>query len=411
LESLESLDQLAQERSAQPSQLDSLDHSDREYELENWLEEKGIEAGWEYASTLVDLGYDTHQMNRLAETYSDIQWPKVVSWLCSAYSTYRLLKEITLGAGRIADIVKSLKSYAYLDQAPVQSVDVHEGLNDTLVMLRGKLKTGVNVHREFGELPAIMAYGSELNQVWTNIIDNAIAALDGDGEIVIRTRYEAPWVIVEIIDDGPGIPEEIQSKIFSPFFTTKQVGQGTGLGLNISYNIIQKHGGEIKVFSEPGRTCFQVHLPINFETVQSGKTPIQAAHGVDEAKLHHILKSARTIAVVGMTDHKDRPSYSVPAYLQAQGYRIIPVNPYFKEVLGEPVYPDLRSIDDPVDVVQIFRRAEAVPDIVEQAVDIGAKVIWMQEGIVNQAAAETARRAGLEVVMDSCMRAAHKRLF
>ena len=177
---------------------------------------------------------------------------------------YSILNEIGEGAGRMAEIVKALKTYTYLDQAPVQNVDVHEGLDNTLVMLRSKLKRGVVVLRDYDEdLPLIEAYGSELNQVWTNIIDNAIGAMNGEGEITLRTRAEGEYVVVEIEDNGPGIPEAIKGQIFDPFFTTKAPGEGTGLGLNISHNIIvQKHKGEISVDSRPGSTCFQVKLPL-----------------------------------------------------------------------------------------------------------------------------------------------------
>jgi signal transduction histidine kinase len=149
-------------------------------------------------------------------------------------------------------------------------VNVHEGLDNTLVMLRSKLKEGISVRREYQEdLPRIQAYGSELNQVWTNIIDNAVGAMNGQGEIVLRTRQEDEWVVVEIEDNGPGIPDEVQSRIFDPFFTTKPPGEGTGLGLNISHNIIvQKHGGKIGVRSVPGNTCFEIRLPIESEIAE-----------------------------------------------------------------------------------------------------------------------------------------------
>jgi signal transduction histidine kinase len=148
----------------------------------------------------------------------------------------------------------------------VQSVDVREGLDNTLIILHNKLKRGVTVEREYeDDLPLIQAYASELNQVWTNIIDNAIDAMDGEGTLIVRTRREDPWIVVEIEDNGPGIPGENQSKIFDPFFTTKGPGVGTGLGLNISRNlIVQKHHGQMSVESEPGRTCFSVRLPIDF---------------------------------------------------------------------------------------------------------------------------------------------------
>jgi len=329
----------------------------------------------------------------------------------STFTVYSLLAEINQGAVRISEIVKSLKSYVYLDQAPIQSIDVHEGLDNTLVMLRHKLKAGIGVRREYAhDLPLIMAYGSELNQVWTNIIDNAVDAMNGKGEILLRTQQDGDWVIVEIEDDGPGIPKEILDKIFSPFFTTKPVGKGTGLGLNISYKIIEKHGGEIKVHSQPGKTRFQICLPVNFEKITSGASPITSIENPTDEGLRRILAATKTIAVVGISNRQEQPNHSVPAYLQAAGYRIVPVNPNLEEVLGEKAYPDLSSIPEPVDTVLIFRRSEAVPAIVEQAIEIGAKIVWMQEGVVNESAAARAKEAGLEVVMDTCMRATHKRL-
>jgi len=161
------------------------------------------------------------------------------------------------------EIVKALKSYTYLDQAPVQSVDVNEGLDDTLVMFRSKLKSGIVIRREYDkDLPIIEAYGSELNQVWTNIIDNATAAMDGNGNLTVKTSRQNSWVVIEITDSGPGIPQEIQEKIFDPFFTTKAPGEGTGLGLSISHNIVvQKHKGEMSVHSSPRGTRFEVKLP------------------------------------------------------------------------------------------------------------------------------------------------------
>jgi signal transduction histidine kinase len=195
------------------------------------------------------------------------QVPAVLTWLVTGFTIFNILDEIGEGTRRISEIVKALKAYTYLDQAPVQNVDLHTGLENTLVMLRSRLKQGVIVHRQYAQdLPPIEAYGSELNQVWTNIIDNAIAAMNGQGEITLHTRREGNWVVVEITDTGPGIPKEIQSHIFDPFFTTKPPGEGTGLGLNISHNIIvQKHKGEISVTSQPGMTCFQVKLPLPLE--------------------------------------------------------------------------------------------------------------------------------------------------
>jgi signal transduction histidine kinase len=203
----------------------------------------------------------------LTDLFPEEQFTMVIDWLSCMYAIYSLLSEISLGSGRIAEIVKALKTYTYMDQAPVQSVDVREGLENTLIILHSKLKRGVTVVREYEEdLPVIEAFASELNQVWTNLIDNAIDAMNGEGTLVVRAKRDDPWVVVEIEDSGSGIPEDIQSKIFDPFFTTKGQGEGTGLGLNISRNlIVQKHFGEISVKSKPGSTCFTVRLPIDLK--------------------------------------------------------------------------------------------------------------------------------------------------
>ena len=172
-----------------------------------------------------------------------------IEWLNASATIYSLAEEVSQGAGHISEIVRALKTYTYMDQAPIQTVDIHESLDNTLIILRSKLASGVSVRRDFAaDLPKIEAYGSELNQVWTNIIDNAIDAMHGQGEIVLRSRYAYPWVIIEIEDNGPGIPETILPHVFDPFFTTKPPGKGTGLGLNISHNIIvQKHHGRVSV--------------------------------------------------------------------------------------------------------------------------------------------------------------------
>jgi signal transduction histidine kinase/predicted CoA-binding protein len=409
-QALLSLDQLAKERALQPLDLDPLGRSDRQEQLEAWLETHDIIDGWELAPILVDLGYQEEQLNQLAEAFQAMDLPTVVRWVEATYSIYSLLEEIVQGTAHMSEIVKALKAYVYLDQAPVQAVDVHEGLDNTLVMLRGKLKGGVTVRREYApRLPRIMAYGSELNQVWTNIIDNAIDAMENQGELVLRTWQEDRWICVEIQDNGPGIPLEIQPRLFDPFFTTKPVGKGTGLGLNISYNIVKKHGGEIKVVSQPGWTCFTIRLPEDFEDAESEKPVSEISMPSDET-LARILKDSRSIAVVGISDKPDVPAYTVPKYLQDAGYQIYPVNPRLQEILGAQAYPELLAIPDPVDVVLIFRRSEQVPAIVDQAIEIGAKVVWMQEGIINEPAAAVAQKAGLDTVMNTCMRVTHRRL-
>jgi signal transduction histidine kinase len=265
LAALADLDTAAQTRASQPTELDALIRGDREADVEDWLARRGVKDGWEFAPGLVSLGYEAEGLAVLCEPFTAETFPPLLAWLNAAYTIYTLLAEIHEGAGRITAIVKALKSYVYLDQSPVQAVDVHEGLDNTLVMLRGKLKRGVNVQRDYQpDLPRIEAYGSELNQVWTNIIDNAVGAMNEQGELTLRTFSDGDWVVVEICDNGPGIPPEVQDKIFDPFFTTKAPGEGTGLGLNISHNIIvQKHKGKITVESEYGRTCFRVKLPLH----------------------------------------------------------------------------------------------------------------------------------------------------
>ncbi len=264
LDTLLALDCLVQQRVQQPVTLDALAIYDREHELETWLSDQGIEIGWEATPNLVSLGYDTDALAALTHTFPGDQAPALLAWLSSLYTVYSLLAEIGHAAERISELVTAFKQYTYMDRAPIQSVDIHEGLDTTLVILRSKLKSGITVRRIYADdLPRIQAHGGELNQVWTNIIDNAMAALGDQGEITVRTRREDRWVVVEIEDTGPGIPEAIQAHIFDPFFTTKPLGEGTGLGLNISHNIIvEKHKGTIDVTSRPGKTCFQIRLPI-----------------------------------------------------------------------------------------------------------------------------------------------------
>lgn len=398
----------------QASDFDALARSDREDEMETWLEAHGVPNAWALAPTLVEMGYGLEEVEGLAEHFAGGQLPAVIGWLGAVYATGNLLVEIQQGAQRISDIVSALKTYAYLDQAPVQEVDVHAGLDNTLLILRNKLQAGITVRREYApDLPPIQAYGSELNQVWTNLLDNAADALAGveAPEIVIRTYQQDNWVVVEIQDNGPGIAAKNLARIFDPFFTTKPPGKGTGLGLDITYNIVvHRHRGDIKVFSQPGRTCFRVILPLNLEEPPGNALPASFTRQPDDNALRTILDTCRTIATVGISSRPDQPAHTVPAYLQAQGYRIIPVNPHLTTVLGEKTYPDLLSIPDPVDVVQIFRPSEEAPQLVEQAIRIGARVVWMQEGIFNAQAANAARQAGLQVVMDTCMRLVHKRI-
>jgi PAS domain S-box-containing protein len=266
IDHLVELYRVARERARRPAAMTALERSDREAALEAWLAAQDIDTTGELVPALVSLGYGELELEALQEDFPDHEFSLVIDWLSCMFAIYSLVGEIGLGTSRIVELVKALKNYTYMDQAPVQSVDVREGIDNTLIILHNKLKKGVTVIREYADdLPVIEAYAGELNQVWTNIIDNAIDAMDGKGTLIVRTRRDGPWVVVEIEDDGPGIPKEFQSKIFDPFFTTKGPGEGTGLGLNISRNlIVQKHHGQISVKSSSGSTCFSIRLPIDF---------------------------------------------------------------------------------------------------------------------------------------------------
>ncbi|MBI3760625.1 MAG: cyclic nucleotide-binding domain-containing protein [Chloroflexi bacterium] len=254
-------------RAAQAARLDPLARSDREGELQTWLEDRGVDEAWELAPTLVNFGWEAEELERLAVDFSDEALPVLMRWLAAGCSINGLLTEVGMAAERISEIVRAVKSYSYLDQAPIQEVDLHEGLENTLVILRHKLKQAVKVTKDYAPaLPRIEAYGSELNQVWTNILDNAIDAMKGEGELTLRTYQKNEHVVVELADTGPGIPPEVQPRIFEAFFTTKPPGVGTGLGLNIAYTIVNKHNGLIQVTSRPGATCFQVTLPIRLKS-------------------------------------------------------------------------------------------------------------------------------------------------
>ena len=264
-EELLKLDEMAKQRALKPVELNAITRSDRETALEEWLQRQRVEAAAGLVPVLVSFGYGTNDLEALAKAFNEKQFAAVIEWLSFKFAIYSLVAEISIGTGRIAELVKALKTYTHMDQAPVQAVDLREGLDNTLIILHNKLKRGVTVVREYADdLPLIQAYGGELNQVWTNIIDNAIDAMEGEGTLIVRARREPPWVVVEIEDDGPGISEENQSRIFDPFFTTKGPGEGTGLGLNISRTlIVRKHKGELSVTSAPGSTCFSIRLPID----------------------------------------------------------------------------------------------------------------------------------------------------
>jgi len=209
------------------------------------------------ASALADAGWT-------AETLA-AQPPEVIPWLAADASVHQLLGELSMAVERISEIVAAVKGYAYLDQAPVQRIDVRIGLEQTLVILRHRLREGVDVRTEFAtELPEIEAYGSELNQVWTNLVDNAIDAMGGSGTLKLSAERdpEGDGVRVTVCDSGPGIPPDVRARLFEPFYTTKPPGKGTGLGLHISHNVVARHGGQMDVETSADGTCFLVSLPL-----------------------------------------------------------------------------------------------------------------------------------------------------
>ncbi|HET9422719.1 MAG TPA: ATP-binding protein [Nocardioides sp.] len=239
--------------------------AEREETLSTWLEDHGVDRDWVIAPALAAAGVDVAWCERAAAVTGEGPALQAgLEWVASALTTTTLIAEAQDSTRRISELVAAVRAYSQLDRGTVQRVDVTDGLESTLVMLGHKLKGGVEVHREYAEgLPQIEASPGELNQVWTNLVDNAIDAMEGTGELRVTTYADDRGVVVEIADTGPGMTEEVAAHAFEPFFTTKEVGKGTGLGLDISRRIIvERHGGEISVDSEPGNTVVRVRLPL-----------------------------------------------------------------------------------------------------------------------------------------------------
>ncbi|MFI6335516.1 ATP-binding protein [Streptomyces sp. NPDC050535] len=264
LETLVEIQERTAEQVAKASPLSPIEASDREDALADWFDDHGIAGGWQLAPTFVQAGLDTDWLDQVAATVDENTLEGAVRWLNYTVETELLMNEIEDSTTRITHLVDAAKQYSQIDRAPYQVADVHELLDSTLMMLSGKIGSGIRVVKEYDRtLPNIPAYPSELNQVWTNLIDNAVSAMDGEGELTVRTTLDADQLLVEFRDTGPGVPAEIRGRIFDPFFTTKPVGEGTGLGLDISWRIVvNKHHGSLHVESVPGDTRFQVRLPL-----------------------------------------------------------------------------------------------------------------------------------------------------
>jgi signal transduction histidine kinase len=248
--------------------LSALDAADAEDDLRDALEDLGLADGWKYAEALAGAGLDVAWLQRVS-TSAGAATEAAVAWVAASLTASKLAAEIADSTERMSRLVGAVKTYAYMDQGDVVDVDVREGLETTLVILGHKLKhTHIEVVRDYDDaLPTLIARGGELNQVWTNLLDNAIGALGDTGTITIRTRRDDDCAIIEVADDGPGIPEAVRDRIFDPFFTTKDVGEGTGLGLDTARRIVsERHRGTITVRSEPGATVFRVRLPLTATT-------------------------------------------------------------------------------------------------------------------------------------------------
>ena len=243
--------------------LSALEESEREDKLTDWLDQRGVSDGWNLAPVFVAAGTTTEFLEKVAAGAPPEMLDGALRWLAYTLETELLLAEITDSVTRISTLVEAAKQYSHMDRAPFERSDIHAGIKSTLAMLAGKL-TGLNVVKDFDRtLPPVPIYAGELNQVWTNLIDNAVQAMHGSGTLTLRTSRDDDMIRIEIGDTGPGIPTELRKRIFEPFFTTKPVGHGTGLGLDISYRIVVvRHGGDLSVQSEPGDTRFIVRLPL-----------------------------------------------------------------------------------------------------------------------------------------------------
>lgn len=246
-------------------QLSLLEQESMKDDVLEWLEDEGVENAEEFADTFVDFGMGEDELDQLKEIAGHQYLEIILNWVYSTLNKESLIEEINESANRISELVQSIKTYSHMDRgADKTNFDVHEGILSTLIMLKHKFKKkNIRVEKVFDKaLPHLCAHPGELNQIWTNIIDNAIDAMEKDGHLKISTYRDMEYICVHIEDNGAGIPEDLKNRIFEPFFTTKGVGEGTGMGLDIVHRIIEKHMGTIEVESEPGKTLFKICLPI-----------------------------------------------------------------------------------------------------------------------------------------------------
>ncbi len=248
---------------AEPAQaLDTLERSSREEHFAAWLEKHHAPDAWSLATALVESGFTQEMLERIAGGVPEEAITDGLRRMTASFTITRLAEDIQSSTSRMSDLVRAVKEYSYMDQMPEQKVDIHQGIENTLIMLRNPLKNGIEVVREYDRsIPQMTVRGSELNQVWTNLITNAVDAMNGKGKLRIRTVREPKYALVQVTDNGPGIDPEIRDRIFDPFFTTKGVSQGTGLGLDVVARIVANHGGRVEFDSRPGQTTFSVRIP------------------------------------------------------------------------------------------------------------------------------------------------------
>ena len=253
-----------QQRDPDTSERSALDSADLEDAITQWLTDRGVDDGWQFAPGLLAAGLDEAALDDLATEMPEGSMADVVAWLSCSRSVSELIETVDISTHSISELVGAVKQFSYMDRAPEQEIDVHDGLESTLRMLNHSLQQGTELVREYDrDLPRVCVPAGELNQVWTNLIDNAIDAAGAEGAVTLRTYREGDTLVVEVADNGEGIPADVQSRIFDPFFTTKDVGEGTGMGLDIARRIVKERcHGEIDFESQPGDTRFRVRLPI-----------------------------------------------------------------------------------------------------------------------------------------------------
>jgi len=264
LETIRTLVEKKENRLSENNKRTTLQRMQNEDEIEEWLEKNGVTER-EVAETFSEYGFSSEELEELRIDLGAASFPKVIPWLENLISSQRIIKDLAHASERISNLVASIKSHVHMDRTnDLQPTNIHQDIENTLTLLGFKLREkNITVDKKFSNnMPDVPAYVGELNQVWTNLIDNAISALNKNGTLTIETSHDDKNATISVIDNGTGIPKEIMSRIFDPFFTTKKVGEGTGIGLDIVNRIVKRHNGDIKVTSEPGRTVFSVCIPL-----------------------------------------------------------------------------------------------------------------------------------------------------